>query len=76
MIKGESNKKEKDLIIFYECKKLGYIKFECPFLKKQYSRKLNKKAMVATWSDSDAFDDESYDDEVGNLCLMTLMTLR
>ena len=30
MIKGESNKKEKDLIIFYECKKLGHIKFECP----------------------------------------------
>ena len=28
--------------------------------------------MVATWSDSDAFDDESYDDEVANLCLMAL----
>ena len=28
--------------------------------------------MVATWSDSDASANESYDDEVANLCLMTL----
>ena len=77
MINGESNKKEKDLIVCYECKKLGHIKFECPLLKKQHSRKPNKKAMVATWSDSDATDDESYDDdEVANLCLMHLMILR
>ncbi|KAK5825339.1 hypothetical protein PVK06_020162 [Gossypium arboreum] len=27
--------KEKDLIICYECKKLGYIKFDCPQWKKK-----------------------------------------
>ena len=54
----------------YECKKLGHIKFECPLLKKQHLSKPNKKAMAATWSDSDASDDESYGDEVANLCLM------
>ena len=70
MIKGESSKKEKDHIVCYECKKLGHIKFECLLLKKQHSRKPNKKAMVATWSDSDASDNEFYDDEVANLCLM------
>ena len=28
--------------------------------------------MVATWSDSDAFDYDSYDDVVANLCLMAI----
>ena len=28
--------------------------------------------MVATWSDSDASNDDSYDDEVVNLCFMAL----
>ena len=30
------------------------------------------KAMVATQNDSDASDDNSYDDEIANLCLMAL----
>ena len=72
MIKRGSSKREKDPIICYECKKLGHIKFEYPFLKKQHSKKPNKKAMVSTWSDSDVFNDESYDYEVANLCLMEL----
>ena len=28
--------------------------------------------MVATWSDSDAFDDDSYNDVVANLCLVAI----
>ena len=28
--------------------------------------------MVATWSDSDTSNDDSYDDEVANLCFMAL----
>ena len=67
MSNGESSKREKNHIVCYECKKLGHIKFKCPLLKKQLER-LNKKVMVATWSNNDA----SYDDEVANLCLMTL----
>ena len=70
MMRGESRKKEKDPIVCYECKKPGHIKFECPLFKKEHSRKPNKKAMVAIQSDSDASDDESYGDEVANLCLM------
>ena len=50
---------------------IDHIKLECPLLKKQ-SKRPNKKAMVATWSDSDAFNNDSYDDEVANLCLMVL----
>ena len=71
MIKGESSKREKDPSVCYECKKPGHIKFECPFLKKQ-SKRPSKKLMVATQSDSDDSDDDSYDDEVANLCLMAI----
>ena len=69
--KGELSKRENDPIVCYECKKLGHIKFECSLLKKQ-SKRPNKKAMVATQSHSDASDNDSYDDEVANLCLMAL----
>ena len=72
MIKEESNKRENDPIVCYEYKKSGHIKFEFSLLKKQHSKKPNKKAMVATQSDSDASDDDSYDDEVANLCFMAL----
>ena len=48
--KGESSKREKDFIVYYEYKKLGHTKFECPLLKKQ-SKRPSKKAMVATWRD-------------------------
>ena len=54
--KEEFSKREKDLIVCYECKKLGNVKLECPLLKKQ-SKRPNKKTMVATQSDSDASDE-------------------
>ncbi|MBA0756654.1 hypothetical protein Gogos_022174 [Gossypium gossypioides] len=38
--------KEKYPIIFYKCKKLGHIKYDCPYLKKKGSSK--QKAHVAT----------------------------
>ena len=65
MIKIESSKTKGPNYVF-ECKKLSHIKFECPLLKKQ-SKKSSKKAMMTTWSDRDAFDDDSYHDEVANL---------
>ena len=68
MVKGESSRREKYLIINYECKKLGHIKFECPLLKKRNTKRSKKKAMVNTWNDSDFSDDDSYDEEVANLC--------
>ena len=71
IIKGESSKRENDPIVCYESKKPGHIKFDCPLLNKQ-SKRPSKKAMVATWSDSDAFDDDSYNDEVANLCLIAV----
>ncbi|KAK9001075.1 hypothetical protein V6N11_082867 [Hibiscus sabdariffa] len=43
---------EKDQIICYECKKPGYMKVECPNLKKSLEGKKHKN-FVATWSDDD-----------------------
>ena len=50
----KNQKEKKKVIICYECKKPGYIRSDCPLL-----NKLKKKAMVATWDDS---DEESSDE--------------
>ena len=47
-------KEKKEAIVYFECKKRGHIRLECPFL-----NKLEKKAMVVTWDDS---DEESSDE--------------
>ncbi|KAH9751296.1 hypothetical protein KPL71_014237 [Citrus sinensis] len=63
------NRKEKNEVIkCYECKKPGHIRTECPLL-----NKLKKKAMVATWDDSDeeTSDDEEHQ-EMTNLALMAI----
>ena len=56
--KGEKSKH--DEIICYECKKSGHIRPDYPHLK--VSKKSRKKAMKATWDDSD--------EEVANFCFM------
>ncbi|GAV78863.1 LOW QUALITY PROTEIN: zf-CCHC domain-containing protein/UBN2 domain-containing protein, partial [Cephalotus follicularis] len=67
--------KQKEELTCFECKKSGHFKSDCPSLKKkeqfkksnEHSKK--KKAMIATWSDSDylSFEDES---EVANNAFM------
>ncbi|KAH9658168.1 hypothetical protein KPL70_023385 [Citrus sinensis] len=64
----KNQKEMKEAIICYECKKPDHIRSECPLL-----NKLKKKAMVATWDDSD--EDSSDEDElheVSNLALMAI----
>ncbi|KAA3472937.1 zf-CCHC domain-containing protein/UBN2 domain-containing protein [Gossypium australe] len=56
-LKLEPNK-EKDLIICYECKKLGHIKFDCPQRKKNESIKQKHKANVATLSNEDSSNND------------------
>ena len=67
------HRKEKDKeqpLICYEYKKSGYFKFECPQLKKGL-KKYKKKAMMATWSESDVSSSEEEDsNKQANLCLM------
>ena len=75
--KGKSNKgepskekeKEKEAPICFECKKPGHFRVDCPQLKKA-SRKFKKKAMMATWSDSEDSTSEEEQKEVANLCFM------
>ena len=56
------------LIHAFECQKRGHLKSECPLLDK-----LKKKAMVATWDDSDEeLSDEEDSQEVSNLTLMAI----
>ena len=70
--KGKHSK-EKDKeqpLICYECKKPKHFRSECPQLKKG-PKKYKKKAMMATWSDSDESSSEEEDShEQANLCLM------
>ncbi|KAH9672866.1 hypothetical protein KPL70_017899 [Citrus sinensis] len=67
--RGYKNKNEKkEPITYYECKKPGHIRPECPLL-----NKLKKKAMVATWDDSDEeTSDDDEQQEMTNLALMAV----
>ncbi|PKA63479.1 hypothetical protein AXF42_Ash005374 [Apostasia shenzhenica] len=65
--KENTLKVKEDDVICYKCNKPGHIKSNCPLLKPRKSKK--KKALVATWSDSDE-SSSSDDKEVVNLCLM------
>ncbi|KAL5546924.1 hypothetical protein UlMin_006611 [Ulmus minor] len=48
-------------------KEPGHYRSECPQLKQG-----RKKAMLATWDDSDSSDSESEKDECANVCFMTI----
>ncbi|KAH9715535.1 Integrase catalytic domain-containing protein [Citrus sinensis] len=47
-INFKNHREKNEAITCYECKKPGHIRSECPLIKK-----LKKKAMVATWDDSE-----------------------
>ena len=53
----------------YECNKLGHLRAECPQPSKKHKRK--KKALMATWSDSEESLSKDDEHECTNLCLMT-----
>ncbi|GAV89359.1 zf-CCHC domain-containing protein [Cephalotus follicularis] len=70
--KGDSSKndKEEKEVICYECNKSGHIRPDCPKYKK---KKDKKKAMIATWSDSDDSSlDEIENEEVANIAFMAI----
>ncbi|KAH9699792.1 Integrase catalytic domain-containing protein [Citrus sinensis] len=64
----KNQREKKEVITCYECKKSSHIRSECPLV-----NKLNKKAMVATWDDSEEHSsDEEGLQEVSNLALMAI----
>ncbi|GAV71298.1 LOW QUALITY PROTEIN: zf-CCHC domain-containing protein/DUF4219 domain-containing protein, partial [Cephalotus follicularis] len=60
-------------VICYECDKPGHIRPDCPRLKKRKDN-LKKKAMIATWSDSDdsSSDDGEENEEVTNIAFTAI----
>ncbi|KAH9658615.1 DUF4219 domain-containing protein [Citrus sinensis] len=64
----KNRKEKKEVIKCYECKKPDHIRTNCPLL-----NKFKKRAMVATWDDSDeeTSDDEEHQ-EMTNLALMAI----
>ncbi|XP_057999305.1 uncharacterized protein LOC131178360 [Hevea brasiliensis] len=67
--KGESSKR--DPPICFECNKLGHIRMDCPKLKKPF-KKFKKKALKATWDESNDSEDEEIGDQVAQMCVMAM----
>ena len=68
--KGGTSKdrKAKEEVTYFECKRPGHMRNECPL-----RRKIKKKAMKATWDDeSESEFDEEAQEEVANMCFMAI----
>ena len=69
----EDGKKKTKEVTYYQCKKPGHIRSECPKLKsKNKGAKDRKKTFEATWDDTSESEREEEQDEVFNLCFMAL----
>ena len=63
---------EKKDLVFFKCKKLGHIKYDFHLYKSEAKRR-KKKAIMATWSESeDEFSEEENEKEVANMCFMAI----
>ena len=54
-------------MICYKCKKSGHVKYDCLLYK---AKREKKRAMVATWSQSEDSSDDEDKNEVDNMCFM------
>ena len=56
----------------FKCKKLGHIKYDYYPLYKNEAKRRMKKAMMATWSESEESSEEENEKEVANMCFMAI----
>ncbi|RVW82058.1 Retrovirus-related Pol polyprotein from transposon RE1 [Vitis vinifera] len=66
----EKWEEKRDLVCF-KCKRLGHIKYDCPLYKSEAKRRM-KKAMMATWSESEESSEEENEKKVANMCFMAI----
>ncbi|WJZ84575.1 hypothetical protein VitviT2T_004175 [Vitis vinifera] len=69
---GDKDKwEEKRDLMCFKCKKSGHIKYDCLLYKSEAKRRM-KKAMMATWSESEESSEEEKEKEVANMCFMAI----
>ena len=69
---GDKEKwEEKRDLICFKCKKPGHIKYDCPLYKSEAKIRM-KKAMMATWSESEESSEEEKKKEIANMFFMAI----
>ena len=69
---GDKEKwEEKRDLVYFKCKKPRHIKYDYPLYKSEAKRRM-KKAMMATWSESEESFEEENEKEVANMCFMAM----
>ena len=66
----ERREEKRDLVCF-KCKKPGHIIYDCPLYKSE-AKRIIKKAMMTTWSESEESSEEENEKEVANMCFMAI----
>ena len=54
-------------MICYKCKNPGHVKYDCPLYQ---AKREKRRAMVATWNQSEDSSDDEDKNEVSNMCFM------